>query len=327
MTGIQPIDPIQLLRPRRKITGVSAMLLPMASAHDVDWTGFEEHVKRTFDAGLIPAINMDTGYGNLIDDDTREQALSRTRAIGVEKDYVGGVFVADAEGDSFDRDAYLRGIDQVQRNGGTPIFFQSYGLAHAGDDEVVRHYESLSQQCDSFYAFELGTMFAPFGKIYSLDVYEQLLKIDNCLGAKHSSLDREMEWQRLMLRDRLRPEFKVMTGNDLAIDMVMYGSDYLLGISTFAPDAFALRDAMWEKGDPSFYQLNDLLQYLGTFSFRPTVPAYKHDAAMFLKLRGHISTDATYPGSPERPESDREVLESIATDIDAVLAKQSVALS
>ena len=75
---------------------------------------------------------------------------------------------------------------------------------------------------------------------------------------------RELEWQRLDLRNRVRPEFKVFTGNDLAIDMVMYGSDYLLGLSTFAPDAFARRDAMWESGDPRFYELNDLLQYLGT---------------------------------------------------------------
>ena len=34
----------------------------------------------------------------------------------------------------------------------------------------------------------------------------------------------------------VRPDFLVLTGNDLAIDMVMYGSDYLLGLSTFAPD-------------------------------------------------------------------------------------------
>ena len=35
-----------------------------------------------------------------------------------------------------------------------------------------------------------------------------------------------------------------------------------------------------------FYALNDLLQYLGTFAFRPPVPAYRHSAAQFLKLRG-----------------------------------------
>ena len=56
-----------------------------------------------------------------------------------------------------------------------------------------------------------------------------LLEIPACLGAKHSSLSRELEWQRLTLRDAKRPGFRVLTGNDLAIDMVMYGSDYLLG--------------------------------------------------------------------------------------------------
>ena len=66
-----------------------------------------------------------------------------------------------------------------------------------------------------------------------------------CIGTKHSSLDRMLEWERLRLRDETRPDFMVLTGNDLGIDMVMYGSDYLLGLSTFAPDLFAKRDAMW----------------------------------------------------------------------------------
>ena len=41
-----------------------------------------------------------------------------------------------------------------------------------------------------------------------------------------------------------------------------------------------------ESGDLRFYELNDLLQYLGSFSFREPVPAYRHDAAMFLRTRG-----------------------------------------
>ena len=65
---------------------------------------------------------------------------------------------------------------------------------------------------------------------------------------------------------------------DLAIDMVMYGSDYLLGLSTFAPEEFARRDRMWAQGDPGFHELNDALQYLGAFTFRAPVPAYRHDA-------------------------------------------------
>src|SRR6185295_9973154 len=105
----------------------------------------------------------------------------------------------------------------------------------------------------------------------------------------------------LRLRDQERPDFLVLTGNDLAIDMVMYGSDYLLGLSTFAPDLFAQRDALWASGDPAFYELNDKLQYLGHFAFRDPVPAYKHNAAQFLKLRGWIACDATHPRSAARP--------------------------
>lgn len=319
------IDPPNQIKPGRKITGISAILLPLLDDQSVDWTGFDAHVRRTFAAELTPAINMDTGYGNLIDAATREETLRRTEKLGSGQGFVAGVFVGDQPGDTFDADAYRRGIEQIQLFSGTPIVFQSYGLAHVDDEEIVRNYETLSQSCDAFYAFELGTVFAPFGKIYSLEVYEQIMRLKKCLGAKHSSLSRTLEWQRLQLRDRVRPEFKVLTGNDLAIDMVMYGSDYLLGLSTFAPDAFALRDAMWENGDADFYELNDLLQYLGAFTFRPPVPGYKHDAAMFLKLRGQIESDRTYPGSPTRPETDREVLQSIAADIERLLEAKRVA--
>ncbi len=101
----------------------------------------------------------------------------------------------------------------------------------------------------------------------------------------------------------------------MAIDMVMYGSDYLLGLSTFAPDLFARRDAMWAAGDPAFYELNDVLQYLGFFAFRAPVPAYKHSAAMFLHLRGWIESDVTHPKSPRRPDSDRAVLLEIGRQL------------
>jgi len=164
-------------------------------------------------------------------------------------------------------------------------------------------------------AFELGPQFAPFGRVYDLEAYRALLTVPQCLGAKHSSLSRPLEWQRLALRDALRPDFLLLTGNDLAIDMVMYGSDYLLGLSTFAPDLFARRDSWWEAGDPRFYPLNDALQYLGCFAFREPVPGYRHNAAQFLQLRGWIESDATHPRSPQRPESDREVLAEIARSL------------
>ncbi|TWU21509.1 hypothetical protein Pla52o_36960 [Novipirellula galeiformis] len=313
------LDPLSLLTPRRKITGMSAILLPFLENGQVDWSGFDAHVTRTLVAGLVPAVNMDTGYGHLIDAETRAEVLRRTRSIASGKQYVAGVFVNDTPGNHFNADAYTTGMNQIQTHDGTPILFQSYGLVEQSDQQIVNSYLELSKHCDSFLAFELGHMFAPFGKIYSLEVYEQLLGISNCAGAKHSSLSRLQEWERLVLKNRVRPDFMVLTGNDLAIDMVMYGSDYLLGLSTFAPDAFAKRDALWAAGDPAFYELNDLLQYLGAFAFRPNVPAYKHSAAMFMHLRGWIQTNLTHAQSPARPDSDLEVLESILQDLERLL--------
>jgi dihydrodipicolinate synthase/N-acetylneuraminate lyase len=308
---IPAIDPIAMLRPRRTIHGVSAILLPFSTDGAVDWDSFAAHVARTADAGLTPAVNMDTGYVHLLDDALQQEVLERTRGVLGGRPFVAGAFVGDHPGATFDAEAYFRQIDAVCRNGGAPVVFQSHGLTSLPDDRLIDAYTDLGKRCDRFIAFELGPVFAPFGKIYSLDVYRGLLGVPQCIGAKHSSLRREPEWQRLMLRDQVRPDFHVFTGNDLAIDMVMYGSDYLLGLSTFAPDLFARRDAFWAAGDPAFYELNDALQHLGFLAFRAPIPAYKHSAAMFLHLRGWTRTDATHPLSPARPASDRAVLREV----------------
>jgi tetratricopeptide (TPR) repeat protein len=110
--------------------------------------------------------------------------------------------------------------------------------------------------------------------------------------------------------------------NDLAIDLVVHGVDYLLGLSTFDPEAFAARDAAWAAGDEArFWELNDLLQYLGQFAFRAPVPAYRHDAQTYLHLRGLLDSDATHPRSPSRPGSDRDVLADIAARMDGLLER------
>jgi dihydrodipicolinate synthase/N-acetylneuraminate lyase len=305
------IDPLKLLQPFRKPVGMSAVLLPFAENGDVDWSAFCAHVARTANAGLIPAVNMDTGYGNLLDDATRRLVLKETSSTLGKRDFVAGAFVSDQPGAVYSLDAYRRQLGMIQEHAATPVVCQSFGLTALSPQRLLEAYREIARHCPRFIAFELGAAFAPFGKIYDLETYAGLLEIPQCVGAKHSSLQRMPEWQRLALRNERRPDFMVLTGNDLGIDMIMYGSDYLLGLSTFAPDLFAKRDALWGKHDPGFYELNDLLQYLGFFAFRPPVPAYKHSAAQFLKLRGCIGCDATHRASPRRPESDREVLREI----------------
>lgn len=310
-------QPIPRLRPGRRIRGMSAMLLPHDEDGGVDWLGFERHLRRTVDAGLTPAVNMDTGYVDLLAPETRIRVLDTAREIAG-RNFVAGAQIADQPGDRFDAERMRSEMEKIQKRGGVPVVFPCHGLAALSEAEWLEAHRGLATDIDQFLGFELGTMFAPSGRILSLDGWSGLLEIPACIGAKHSSLSRELEWQRLARRDERRPDFMVLTGNDLAIDMVMWGSDYLLGLSTFAPDIFARRDALWAAEDPAFYEFNDLLQALGAFAFRAPVPAYKHDAAIFLHLRGWIASPAPHPHAPTRPASDREVLQEIALRMEAL---------
>ncbi len=312
MDAVEPVvtHPDARVRPRRTITGMSAVLLPHTAGGAVDWDGLAAHVARTAGAGLTPAVNMDTGFVQVLDEATRDRVLEVAAANS--DGFVAGAHLDDRVGDRFDLEGYRRQVDRIVARGGLPIVFPTHGLTALDGDGWVGAHAALAEQCDRFLAFELGPMFVPYGRIYDLDAYRGLLGIDACVGAKHSSLDRMPEWERLAARDEARPDFMVLTGNDLAIDMVMYGSDYLLGLSTFAPDRFAERDRMWATGDPGFFELNDLLQELGDFTFREPVPGYRHDAALFLELRGWIGSSRVPDGVTLRPDADVDVLRDIA---------------
>jgi hypothetical protein len=259
---------------------------------------------------------MDTGYVQLLDDAAKTRVLDLAASV-TGGSFVAGAFVADDPGDAFDLPAYVAAADAIASRGGVPVVFPSHGLNEHGDDGWVASLQAFGAEVDEFIGFELGPMFVPYGRIPSLEAYRALIEIPSCTGAKHSSLSRQLEWDRLAVRDEVRSDFRVFTGNDLAIDMVRYGSDYLLGLSTFAPEAFAARDRMWAAGDCGFWELNDLLQYLGHFTFRAPVPGYRHDAAIFFELRGWASSDATPVGAPRRPDSDRAVLADILERLEA----------
>ena len=310
---------ISKIQPGRTIEGSSAVLLPFAVDHSIDWDAYAHNVSRTLDAGLAPAINMDTGYANLISPDEKRRALTITRDAAAGRRFVAGAFIEGGEGDV--NDLYAAAVDEIGSYGAIPIIFQSSKLKALSDAEKVGVYTKIGERCPEFLGFELGEMFLPFGEIYSLQIMRELMQIPSLKGAKHSSLDRVLELQRLELRDEIRPDFKIYTGNDLAIDLVMYGSDYLLGLSAFSPEAFALRDKLWAQNDARFYELNDLLQYLGFLAFRPPVPAYKHNCAQFLNLRGRINSNLTHPKATTRPDSDVAILQDISERLDEMMSR------
>jgi dihydrodipicolinate synthase/N-acetylneuraminate lyase len=302
---------IQRRRPGRKVQGIAAALLPYQANGSVAVEAFQEHLAETHRAGLMNAVNMDTGYVNYLSDVEKQNVLRWTReALGEGVPFVAGVYIENQTGDIVT--LYRREVDPIVRAGGVPILFQTARLHGASAKEKAAAYQTICHGYPSVLAFELGKMFAPSGEICDTDTVRRLMDIPEIKGMKHSSLDRLLELERLALRDAHRPDFRIYTGNDLGIDMVEYGSDYLLGLAGFAPDKFAERDHMWEAGDPAYYALSDGLQYLGNVAFREPVPAYKHSAAVFLHLTGRIPTDQVHPRNPRRPAWEAEILRDCA---------------
>ena len=262
---------------------MSAILLPHRSSIEVDWAAFEAHVTRTAEAGLTPAVNMDTGFVHLLTAEQRAEVLSRTRSLGV--DFVAGAF------DEAD-------VEAVQALGGTPVLFPSAATARRASPPTSGSPPAPTGSSAS----SCRPVFHPDGRIWDLDTYRAVLGIPQCIGAKHSSLERQPEWDRLRLRDEVRPDFLVLTGNDLAIDMVMYGSDYLLGLSTFAPGRVRRARPLLGRRATSTASTGATTCSSGSArrpSARP-VPAYRHDAALFFQLRG-LGRERRHPGGRAAP--------------------------
>jgi dihydrodipicolinate synthase/N-acetylneuraminate lyase len=291
----------------RKIQGMSAALLPYERDGRVAVQAFQKHLAATQRAGLMNAVNMDTGYVNLLSDEEKRDVLKWTReALGSGVQFVAGAYIEKEEGQVVA--LYRRQMDEIVKAGGIPILFQSARLHGKTPAETGAIYQGICRGYEHVLGFELGRMFAPNGEIFAEETIRRLMDIAEMKGMKHSSLDRLIEIRRLELRDEHRPDFKIYTGNDLGINMIEYGSDYLLGLATFAPEKFAERDRLWESGDAGYFSLADDLQYLGNVAFRDPVPAYKHSAAVFLHLTGRIPSDLTHPKSAKRPLWEAEML-------------------
>jgi len=301
---VNTASPFERPTVHRKVQGVAAALLPFESDGKIAVEALQQHLQATHHAGLINAVNMDTGYVNFLTDVEKTNVLQWTRdALGNDISFVAGAYIEGQTGPP--AMLYRRQIDLIVSFGGTPILFQTSQLHGKSAKDKSAVYREACRGYSGILAFELGQVFASNGEIFDDDTFLRLMDIPEIQGLKHSSLDRLLELKRLALRDARRPDFRIYTGNDLGINMIEYGSDYLLGLATFAPEKFAQRDRLWESADPAYLELSDALQHLGNVAFRQPVPAYKHSAAVFLHLTGRIPSDRTHAKSPLRPVWER----------------------
>lgn len=301
-------DLLKRQRPGRKIHGIAAALLPYEPDGKIAVDAFVRQLISTQQAGLMNAVNMDTGYVNYLNDAEKRDVLGWTRqALGPGVPFVAGVYIENETAEEIVA-LYRRQMDAIVHFDGIPILFQAARLRGEAPEKLAQIYREAVRGFPQVLAFELGPMFAANGEIYDLETVQRLMDIPEIKGMKHSSLNRLTELDRLTLRDTCRPEFRIYTGNDLGINMIEYGSDYLLGLAAFAPEKFAERDRLWRTGDPRYYALSDALQHLGNVAFREPAPAYKHSAAVFLNLLGRIPSARTHLVNPQRPTWESEMM-------------------
>src|SRR5438477_13032170 len=118
---------IKNMRPRRKVQGIAAALLPYEENGKIAVEAFQRHLVATQQAGLMNAVNMDTGYVNYLSEAEKLDVLRWTReALGKDVPFVAGAYIENESGEVVG--LYRRQMDTIVGFGGTPILFQTARL-------------------------------------------------------------------------------------------------------------------------------------------------------------------------------------------------------
>ena len=125
---------------RRKVHGIAAALLPYESDGTVAVDAFKQHLIATHQAGLMNAVNMDTGYVNYLSEPEKRDVLRWTvEALGKNVPFVGGAYIENQTGDIVA--LYRRQMDSIVQAGGIPILFQTARLHGLSSKEKAAVYQ------------------------------------------------------------------------------------------------------------------------------------------------------------------------------------------
>jgi len=164
------------LRPRRKVHGIAAALLPFEEDGRIAVEAFQKHLQATHEAGLTNAVNTDTGYVNHLTDAEKLQVLQWTReALGSGVPFIAGAYIEGDNGDLVS--LYRRQMDQIVTYGGTPIIFQTARLHGKALSEKANVYREACKGYTEVLGFELGRMFAPSGEIFDEETVRKVIRL------------------------------------------------------------------------------------------------------------------------------------------------------
>jgi hypothetical protein len=306
------------LTPGRRIDGAAALPVWLGPSGRLDLPGLAGRLQATFAAGLTPAVNLFGGSVECLGREQRTDVLATAAGVARGRRFIAGTRPTEDTAPLAVR--YGRAIDAVVRQGGTPLLLPIAELTVLDGDGLAHLWRQATSGHRGVLVIEMGAVFAALAPLYAAGVIPRLLDIGSLGGLVHASLDRGAEWARVEARDIARPDFRIYSGHERALDMVAYGSDYLLGTAGCAPEAFAVRDRAWRDGQPVGFEVNDALQALGALLYRAPMGGARHGALQWLQARGLVEAAAPVSGVERRPDSDLALYRDLAERLDSLLA-------
>ena len=112
---------------------------------------FQQHLVATHKAGLMNAVNMDTGYVNYLSDAEKNEVLRWTRAaLGKDVPFVAGAYIENEEGDDVVA-LYRRQMDAIVAAGAIADFVSDAASARktgrGKSGSLPRGVQRLSTPC------------------------------------------------------------------------------------------------------------------------------------------------------------------------------------
>jgi hypothetical protein len=306
------------LTPSRTIDGAASLPVWVGAGGRLDLSGLADRLQATFAAGLTPAVNL---YGGSVERLGREQRIDiLATAAGVARGrrFIAGTRPTEDTAPLAVR--YGRAVDAVVRQGGTPLLLPIRELVALDGDALTHLWRQATAGHRGVLVIEMAEAFDSPAPLLSTDLVTRLLDIASLGGLVHASLDRGAEWARVEARDVARPDFRIYSGHERALDMVSYGSDYLLATAGAAPEAFAARDRAWRAGRSIGFELNDVLQALGALLYREPIAGARHGVLQWLQVRGILGHVTPVAGVPSRPDSDEALYRELSDRLDSLLA-------
>src|SRR5215469_677870 len=147
-------------RPRRKVQGIAAALLPYEPDGKIAIDALAGQLISTHRAGLMNAVNMDTGYVNYLTDAEKQDVLKWTRrTLGQGVPFIAGAYIENhSAGDVVA--LYRQQMEAIVRFDGIPILFQTARLRGQAPKTIAQIYRDAVRGFPHVLAFELGSMFA-----------------------------------------------------------------------------------------------------------------------------------------------------------------------